>query len=59
LPDDPVVAAVKVLPKRAVQLPPEVMERLGLKPSTKLIVTTAACHDAGADGRTDEDGAAC
>jgi len=41
LPDDPIVAVVKVLPKGAVQLPPEVRERLGLKPGTKLIAVTA------------------
>ena len=41
MPDDPIVAVAKVLPKGAVQLPPEVMERLGLKPGTKLIVATA------------------
>ena len=36
MPGDPIIAVVKVLPKGAVQLPPEVMERLGLKPGTKL-----------------------
>jgi formylmethanofuran dehydrogenase subunit D len=30
----------KVLPRGAVQLSPEVMERLGLKPGTKLILAT-------------------
>jgi AbrB family looped-hinge helix DNA binding protein len=30
-----------MLPRGAVQLPPEVRERLGLKPGTKLIVATA------------------
>jgi len=44
LPDDPIIAVAKVLPKGAVQLPPEVMERLRLKPGTKLIV--AATGDA-------------
>ena len=42
--DDPIIAVVKVLPKGAVRLPPEVRERLGLKPGTKLIV--AATGDA-------------
>jgi len=41
LPDDPILAVVKVLPKGAVQLPPEVRERLRLKPGTKLIAVTA------------------
>ena len=40
MPDDPIVAVVKVLPKGAVQLPPEVRERLGLKPGMKLIMIT-------------------
>jgi len=44
VPDDPIIAVVKVLPKGAVQLPLEVRERLGLKPGTKLIV--AATEDA-------------
>ena len=39
--DDPIIAVVKVLPKGAVQLPPEVRERLGLRPGTKLIAVTA------------------
>ena len=37
LPDEPIVTVVKVLPKGAVQLPPEVMERLRLKPGTRLV----------------------
>jgi bifunctional DNA-binding transcriptional regulator/antitoxin component of YhaV-PrlF toxin-antitoxin module len=37
LPDDPIVAVAKVLPRGAVQLPSEVMKRLGLKPGTRLI----------------------
>ena len=41
VPDDPIIAVAKVLPKGAVQLPPEVRERLGLKPGTKLILVTA------------------
>ena len=41
MPGDPIIAVAKVLPKGAVQLPPEVRERLGLKPGTKLIVVTA------------------
>ena len=41
MPDDPIIAITKVLPRGAVQLPPEVRERLGLKPGTKLIVATA------------------
>jgi AbrB family looped-hinge helix DNA binding protein len=41
LPDDPIIAVVKVLPKGAVELPLNVRERLGLKPGTKLIVATA------------------
>jgi AbrB family looped-hinge helix DNA binding protein len=41
LPDDPIIAVAKVPPRGAVQLPPEVMERLGLKPGTKLILATA------------------
>lgn len=41
LPDDPIIAVAKVLPRGAVQLPPEVMERLALKPGTKLILATA------------------
>jgi AbrB family looped-hinge helix DNA binding protein len=41
LPDDSIIAVVKMLPRGAVQLPPEVRERLGLKPGTKLIVATA------------------
>jgi bifunctional DNA-binding transcriptional regulator/antitoxin component of YhaV-PrlF toxin-antitoxin module len=41
LPDDPIIAVAKVLPRGAVQLPPEVVERLGLKPGTKLILATA------------------
>jgi len=41
LPDDPIIIVAKVLPKGAVQLPPEVREKLGLKPGTKLIVATA------------------
>lgn len=41
VPDDPVIAVAKVLPKGAVQLPPEVRQRLGLKPGTKLILATA------------------
>jgi AbrB family looped-hinge helix DNA binding protein len=41
LPDDPIIAVVKVLPKGAVQLPPDVVERLGLKPGTKLVLATA------------------
>jgi bifunctional DNA-binding transcriptional regulator/antitoxin component of YhaV-PrlF toxin-antitoxin module len=41
LPDDPIIAITKVLPRGAIQLSPEVMERLGLKPGTKLIVATA------------------
>jgi bifunctional DNA-binding transcriptional regulator/antitoxin component of YhaV-PrlF toxin-antitoxin module len=40
-----IVAVAKVLPRGAVQLPPEVVERLGLKPGTKLILATA--EDAG------------
>jgi len=39
--DDPIIAVVKVLPRGAVQLPQEVMERLGLKPGTRLIAVTA------------------
>jgi AbrB family looped-hinge helix DNA binding protein len=41
VPDDPIIAVVKVLPRGAVHLPPEVMERLGLKPGTKLVLATA------------------
>lgn len=41
LPDDPIIAVVKVLPKGGVQLPPEVRERLGMKPGTKLIALAA------------------
>ncbi len=41
MPDEPIVTVVKVLPKGAVQLPPEVRERLGLKPGTRLIALTA------------------
>jgi bifunctional DNA-binding transcriptional regulator/antitoxin component of YhaV-PrlF toxin-antitoxin module len=41
LPEDPIIAVAKVLPRGAVQLPPEVMERLSLKPGTKLIAVTA------------------
>ena len=41
MPDDPIIAVAKVLPKGAVQLPPEVRERLGLRPGTKLIAVTA------------------
>jgi len=41
LPEDPILAVAKVLPRGTVQLPPEVMERLGLRPGTKLIVATA------------------
>jgi len=41
LTDDPIIAVAKVLPRGAVQLPPEVRERLGLKPGTRLIVATA------------------
>jgi len=39
--DDPIIAIAKVLRRGAVQLPPEVRERLGLKPGTKLIAVTA------------------
>jgi bifunctional DNA-binding transcriptional regulator/antitoxin component of YhaV-PrlF toxin-antitoxin module len=35
------MAVARVLPRGAVQLPPEVVERLGLKPGTKLILATA------------------
>ena len=38
MPDKPIIAVAKVLPKRAVQLSPEVRERLGMKPETELIV---------------------
>lgn len=41
MPDDSIIAVVKMLPRGAVQLPPEVRERLGLKPGRKLIVATA------------------
>ena len=41
MPDDPIIAVAKVLPKGAVQLPPEVIERLELRPGTKLIAVTA------------------
>jgi AbrB family looped-hinge helix DNA binding protein len=41
LPDDPIIAITKVLPRGAVQLPPAIMERLGLKPGTKLILATS------------------
>ncbi len=41
MPDDPIIAVVKVLPKGAVQLPQEVRERLGLKAGTELVVATA------------------
>jgi AbrB family looped-hinge helix DNA binding protein len=41
LPDNPIIAITKVLPRGAVQLPPEVRERLGLKPGMKLIMVTA------------------
>ena len=41
MPDKPIIAVAKVLRKGAVQLPPEVRERLGLKPGTKLILATA------------------
>jgi AbrB family looped-hinge helix DNA binding protein len=40
LPDDPIITVAKVLPRGAVQLPPEVRARLGLKPGTKLIMVT-------------------
>ncbi len=38
MPDDPIVAVSKVLPKGLVQIPLEVRERLDLKPGTKMIV---------------------
>ena len=41
MPDDPIIIVVKVLPKGAVQLPPEIRERLGLRPGTRLIAVTA------------------
>jgi bifunctional DNA-binding transcriptional regulator/antitoxin component of YhaV-PrlF toxin-antitoxin module len=41
LSDNPIIPVAKVLPKGAVQLPPEVRERPGLKPGTKLKVATA------------------
>lgn len=41
MPDDPIIIVAKVLPKGAVQLPPEVRERLGMKPGTKLIALAA------------------
>jgi AbrB family looped-hinge helix DNA binding protein len=41
VPDDPIIAVAKVLPKGAVQLPPDVRERLGLRPGTKLIALCA------------------
>ena len=41
MPDNPIIAVAKVLPGGAVQLTPEVIERLGLKPGTKLIAVTA------------------
>jgi bifunctional DNA-binding transcriptional regulator/antitoxin component of YhaV-PrlF toxin-antitoxin module len=41
LPDDPIIAITKVLPRGAVQLSLEVRERLGLKPGMKLILATA------------------
>jgi bifunctional DNA-binding transcriptional regulator/antitoxin component of YhaV-PrlF toxin-antitoxin module len=41
LPDDPIIAVTKVLPRGVVQLPPEVRERLSLKLGMKLIVATA------------------
>jgi AbrB family looped-hinge helix DNA binding protein len=41
LPEDPIIAITKVLPRGAVQLPPEVRKRLGLKPGTKLVHATA------------------
>jgi bifunctional DNA-binding transcriptional regulator/antitoxin component of YhaV-PrlF toxin-antitoxin module len=41
VPDEPIIAVVKVLPKGAVQLPPEVIDRLRLKPGTRLIAVTA------------------
>jgi AbrB family looped-hinge helix DNA binding protein len=41
VPDDPIIAVVKVLPRGAVQLPSDVVERLGLKPGTKLVLATA------------------
>ncbi len=45
MPDDnPIITVTKVLPKGAVQLTPEVMERLGLRPGTRLIL--AATDDA-------------
>jgi AbrB family looped-hinge helix DNA binding protein len=40
LPDNPIIAITKVLPRGAVQLPLEVRERLGLKPGMKLILAT-------------------
>lgn len=40
LPDDTIITVAKVLPRGAVQLPPEVRARLGLKPGTKLIMVT-------------------
>jgi AbrB family looped-hinge helix DNA binding protein len=41
LPDNPIMAVAKVLQRGAVHLSPEVRERLGLKPGTKLILATA------------------
>jgi AbrB family looped-hinge helix DNA binding protein len=38
LPDHPIIAIVKVLPRGAVQLPREVREKLDLTPGTKMIV---------------------
>ncbi len=38
MPDDPIVAVSKVLPKGVVQIPLEVREKLNLKPGTKMIV---------------------
>ncbi|MDG6939300.1 MAG: hypothetical protein JRN39_02745 [Nitrososphaerota archaeon] len=41
MPDDPVVAVSKVLPKGPVQIPLEVRERLRPRPGTRLIVVAA------------------